>query len=234
MSAHGYFITGTDTGIGKTLISCALIYKLRKQNVKTIGMKPIAAGADLTSQGLRNEDALMMIQAAQTSLPYELINPTCYAEPIAPHIAAKMSNHPINVETILKSYKQLQQEAEIIIVEGAGGWFVPLNDEQTLATLACDLTLPVILVVGMRLGCLNHALLTQHAIKSSGLTLAGWVANIIDPDMQHKDENIAYLTQHIHAPLLGRINFQENPCYMKTSESLRLPEDLLGPVNTAC
>jgi len=223
---HGFFITGTDTGVGKTLISCAIIHELIQQGHQVIGMKPVAAGAEQSLNGLRNEDALELMNASYSTLDYKLINPYCYEEAIAPHIAADLTKLPIDLKHILSHYQELRKHADMIIVEGAGGWLVPINAQQTLADLAIMLDLPVILVVGIRLGCLNHALLTQHAIKDSGLPLAGWVANIIDPDNPTIKENISYLTKHIESPLLGITPYQATTCPKELSEKLTIGADM--------
>ena len=164
-----------------------------------------------------------MIAASQTNLPYALINPCCYEPPIAPHIAADLCNQKINIKDIISSYQQLRAQSDVVIIEGAGGWLVPINQQQTLENLAIQLQLPIILVVGIRLGCLNHALLTQQAIKQSGLTLAGWVANIITPDMPYIKENIHHLELTIQAPLLGTVYHQTPPDYAHSSQFISLP-----------
>ena len=222
MSNNGFFITGTDTGVGKTLVSCSLIHKLQQQGHRVVGMKPVAAGAEPTEDGLRNEDALQMITASNTSLSYEAINPYCYQSPIAPHIAADEEKRPIEISVLLERYQDLKQQADCVIVEGAGGWLVPINENETLANLAVALQLPVILVVGIRLGCLNHALLSQAAIEQSGLPLAGWVANIIDPTNTKVNQNIDYLKNSLKCPHLGTLPYQTNPDARELAESLSL------------
>ena len=185
-------------------------------------MKPVAAGAESTENGLRNEDALQMITASNTSLSYEAINPYCYQSPIAPHIAADEEKRPIEISVLLERYQDLKQQADCVIVEGAGGWLVPINENETLANLAVALQLPVILVVGIRLGCLNHALLSQAAIEQSGLPLAGWVANIIDPTNTKVNQNIDYLKNSLKCPHLGTLPYQTNPDARELAESLSL------------
>jgi dethiobiotin synthetase len=202
---RGYFVTGTDTGIGKTRVSTGLLKALAKSGLTTVGMKPVASGAEMTQHGLRNQDALALQSAASLKRPYGLVNPYCFAPPVAPHLAAREVGVEIGLKTILDAYVGLCRDADAVVVEGVGGWQVPLSDELTLPDLARALGLPVVLVVGMRLGCLNHALLTARALRADGLRLAGWVANAIAPDFQRADENLATLRTALGAPLLGRL-----------------------------
>jgi dethiobiotin synthetase len=206
-----YFITGTDTGVGKTFVTCALLHNFREQGMEAIGMKPIAAGADMTPDGLRNDDIEALREASSVPLDSEALNCYLLAEPIAPHIAAANEEIDIDLDVIRQRFDQLAELADTVLVEGVGGFIVPLGDSIDTADLAADLDLPVILVVGMRLGCLNHALLTQEAILARGLTLAGWVANQIDPDMAELDANVDALEERIRAPLLGVIEWQKQP-----------------------
>ena len=199
-----YFITGTDTGVGKTLISCALLHRFSAQGRRTVGMKPVAAGCDAEGH---NEDALQLLAAGNVAVDYGTINPYCLQHTIAPHIAAQRAGALIDLSVIAKSYKMLAAQADVVIVEGAGGLLVPINEQQDSADLMLELGLPVIMVVGMRLGCLNHALLTAEAIASRGLALAGWVANVIDADMAAVEKNVAALQQRIAAPLLGIVPY---------------------------
>ena len=208
--AH-YFITGTDTGIGKTFVTCALLYTLKAQGIAAIGMKPIAAGGEMTPDGLRNDDVEALHLASGVKLQVEDLNCYLLSEPIAPHIAAANEDIDIDLDVIRQRFDQLAELADVVLVEGVGGFIVPLGDSINTADLAQDLDLPVILVVGMRLGCLNHALLTQEAILARGLTLAGWVANQIDPHMAELDANIEALEERIRAPLLGVIEWQKQP-----------------------
>ena len=203
-----YFVTGTDTNVGKTLVTCALLQKAGQQGLKTLGLKPIAAGCEQTSEGLRNDDALAIQQASNINLDYEEINPVALAEPVSPHIAAAWAGKRPNVSRLVGYCRgAFMAKPEFVLVEGAGGWLVPINERETLADFAAQLELPVILVVGMRLGCINHALLTVQAIKQSGLRLAGWVANRLEQDMLAYAENLQTLQQRIDAPLLGEIPF---------------------------
>jgi len=205
------FITGTDTGVGKTVISCALLSMLKQQGKTVLGMKPIASGCQQTPQGLRNEDAEQLIRYSSQSMPYSLVNPYAYEAPIAPHIAAEQSGDKIDLEVIREQYLELSAQCDQVIVEGVGGWLVPVNESQTIADLACKLDIPVLLVVGMRLGCINHALLSYQAILNAGLNCIGWIANQIEPQMLCVDENIKSIQLRIKAPLLGKIPFTEFP-----------------------
>lgn len=200
----GFFVTGTDTEVGKTRISIALV-DLLKQHVKRVAvMKPIASGCEKTTQGLRNDDAMQLQQHANVALPYNMINPYAFEPAIAPHIAAKKNKIDIDLTRIKQSFDAISQQADAVIVEGAGGWLVPLNSTQTMADLAIALDLPIILVVNLKLGCINHALLTVKAIESSGLTLHGWVANQIEPNEQ-AEEIVKTLQYSISAPCLGHV-----------------------------
>lgn len=206
--AH-YFITGTDTGVGKTFVACALLHTLKAQGIAAIGMKPIAAGGEMSSEGLHNDDVEALCLASGVKLQSEDLNCYLLSEPIAPHIAAANEDIDIDLDVIRQRFDQLAELADVVLVEGVGGFIVPLGDNIDTADLAADLDLPVILVVGMRLGCLNHALLTQEAIRARGLTLAGWVANQIDPHMAELDANVDALEERIRAPLLGVIEWQK-------------------------
>ena len=203
-----YFVTGTDTGVGKTLISCALLHAFAAQGKRVVGMKPVAAGCD--EDGV-NADVRQLRAAGNIPASLGQINPYSFLHPIAPHIAARNAGVRIELARILTSYRELAAQADVVIVEGAGGFKVPLNELQDSAELAQQLNLPVILVVGMRLGCLNHALLTASAIGASGLTCAGWVANVLDKEMLALPENIEALQQRLAAPLLGTVHFQSQP-----------------------
>lgn len=206
---NGLFITGTDTGIGKTWISAAIMKLLQAQGQTVIGMKPIASGCEQTSAGLRNEDALILQQQSSIKIDYEQINPYAFAPAIAPHIAAEQAGVTIDIQQIAETYNALSQQANWVIVEGVGGWQVPLNENETVADLARALDLPVILVVGLRLGCINHALLSAESIQQSGLKLAGWIANHIDPQMAEQKQNLLSIQQRIDAPLLGIVPYQQ-------------------------
>lgn len=209
-----YFVIGTDTNVGKTYIASALLRHFAAKGIKVAGMKPVASGCEPGTHGiwqgqLMNDDVVALHEAGNVTAPLDLINPYRFAPAIAPHIAAEKVGVKIDLEVITRAYQSLAAMAEMVIVEGAGGFFVPLNDEQTLADLAVKLNLPIILVVGMRLGCINHALLTIEAIKVRGLELAGWVANRIDPDMSMFEENLASLQLRIDAPCLSVVGWQD-------------------------
>lgn len=205
MSRQTYFITGTDTGVGKTFVACALLRAFAAQQRSTLGLKPVAAGCVQTADGLRNDDALALAAAATVKLPYAQVNPFALAAPLAPHIALALEGKRIRVAQLagLVRGATMQARADVTLIEGAGGWRVPVNEQETLADLARELKTPVILVVGLRLGCINHTLLTAEAIRRDGLVLAGWVANAVDGDMLAREENIATLRSALAAPLLG-------------------------------
>ena len=224
-----FFIAGTDTGVGKTLVSAALLFKAQQQNLSTAALKPVAAGCEETLDGLRNEDALLLQKYCQPSLRYEQINPVALRAAIAPHIAAQQENRRLSVNGLSGFCRGvLMTRADFTVVEGAGGWRVPLNARETLADLAKELHLPVILVVGVRLGCINHTLLTVEAIVRDGLSLAGWVANVIDADMPCIDENIAAIAERLRAPCLGKI-----PCLNKALPELAAEHLDLSPLLSA-
>ncbi len=201
---QGFFVTGTDTEVGKTVISVGLIYTLQQQGLKVAAMKPVASGCQMTVHGLRNEDALSLQQAADIKVDYQDINPYAFEPAIAPHIAAQQAAVGIDLTRLLQGYQQLQSRSDAVVVEGAGGWLVPLNDNQCIADLAIKINLPVVLVVAIKLGCINHALLTADSIRATGLELAGWVANDFLDDEQH-EEIIHSIQARINAPCLGLV-----------------------------
>jgi dethiobiotin synthetase len=211
MKAFSCFVTGTDTEIGKTLISRALLHALGQAGVRAAGMKPLAAGAEQRDSVWFNEDVDQLHDAAPLKLPRELTTPYLLRTPAAPHIAATIDGVSIDPKTILDCYAQVRAQAEAVVVEGVGGFRVPLTDTYDTADLARDLGLPVILVVGLRLGCISQALLTAEAIASRGLKLAGWVANTVDPVMGHMAGNIEAIAARISAPLLGHVPRLEHP-----------------------
>jgi dethiobiotin synthetase len=221
--ATGYFITGTDTECGKTEITLGLMRLLQGQGATVLGMKPVASGAEETAQGLRNNDAFRIQQAGSQQIPYSQVNPYLYQPAIAPHLASQQQGEEIRFQQIVDNYRQLATQADIVLVEGVGGWRVPLGPDGGVAELASTLGLPVILVVGLRLGCINHALLTAAAIRASGLQLAGWVANLIDPDMAEIEGNIATLEQHIKAPCIGKIPYIDMVTAEAIASRLSLP-----------
>ncbi|MFV1922367.1 MAG: dethiobiotin synthase [Methylotenera sp.] len=189
-----FFVTGTDTEIGKTHVTCLLLRQYAAQGLKVMGMKPIAAGCELVDDEWVNDDVQRLVVASNVQAPMDLINPYRFKEPIAPHLAAEKVGVTIDIDVIVSAFKQLQAMADVVIVEGAGGFLVPLNADDDMADLATALGIPTILVVGMRLGCINHSLLTAEAIKVRGLTMHGWVANHIDPIMDVQKENIQTIT----------------------------------------
>lgn len=203
MTARGYFVTGTDTGVGKTLVSAALLHAFAMRGLRAVGMKPVAAGCEWRDGVMYWTDVEQLCAAGNVVAAQALVNPYRFEPAIAPHIAAAQAGVTIRLDVIAQAYTLLQAQSDVVIVEGAGGFRVPLNDHQDMAALASQLSLPVILVVGMRLGCINHALLSAEAIHHSGLPLAGWVANCIEPDMMHLNENIATLQHRLPGPLLG-------------------------------
>jgi len=207
----GYFVTGTDTGVGKTAIACALLHAFAQRGRRAVGMKPIAAGASDAAGSWRNEDVAALIAAGNVVPERSWINPYLFTLPVAPHIAAREEGVTIDLDAVDRSYARLRVAADIVIVEGVGGFLVPLTERDDTADLAIRLGLPVILVVGMRLGCLNHTLLTAEAIAARGLKLAGWVANRIDPRMAKAAENVAALRERLEAPLLGEVPFLSRP-----------------------
>jgi dethiobiotin synthetase len=188
-----YFVTGTDTGVGKTLVTAALLHAFAKTGLRVTGMKPIAAGAELINGELWNEDVAMLVAASNTNLPRELTTTYLLREPAAPHIAAQLEHVSLDMQQLLDCYQQIAQQSDSVIVEGVGGFCVPINDEVDTADLAVQLGLDVVMVVGLRLGCINHALLTAEAIKARGLNLVGWVAQA----------NLQALEQRLSAPLIG-------------------------------
>lgn len=208
----GVFVTGTDTAVGKTVAACALLHALIARGVSVMPMKPVAAGAVVHSGGWANEDTLALLRAAdRDTARVPDVTPVLLREPMAPHIAAARENRIISLGPIVAAFRKLSAEGHFMVVEGVGGFRVPLAPDLDTAGLARALGLPVVLVVGLRLGCLNHALLTADAIHAVGLPLAGWIANAIDPDMKVRDENIAALQERLPAPLLGRFPHQVPP-----------------------
>jgi len=205
LTPRGFFITGTDTGVGKTLFSAALLHALAGLGVRAVGMKPVAAGAALRDGVWVNEDVALLRAASTVAAPHELVNPYLFREPIAPHIAAEHKGVGIELPRIAAAFDELAGLADCVVVEGVGGFRVPLGPERDTADLAVRLGLPLILVVGMRLGCLNHALLTAEAIAARGLRLTAWVSNRIDADMAAYDENLSTLMARLPAPLLAEL-----------------------------
>jgi len=221
-----YFITGTDTDVGKTTVAAGLLQAARAAGLSTAAGKPVASGCEATPEGLRNADALALMAQCTVALSYEEINPVAFEPAIAPHIAAREAGVALTVQALLKPMQRiLNQQADFTLIEGAGGWRVPLSGQDSLSDVARGLGLPVILVVGVRLGCISHALLTAEAIARDGLQLAGWVANIIGPKTARLEENLATLAERLPAPCLGRVPKLKTASAQAVAEHLQL--DLL-------
>jgi len=222
---HAYFVAGTDTEVGKTTISAGLLQAARREGLSTLGAKPVASGCEQSSAGLRNSDALALMAESTLALPYEAVNPIAFEPAIAPHIAAHEARLPLTVQALLPPMQHiLAQQAGFTLIEGAGGWRVPLSGQGNLSDLAIALGLPVILVVGVRLGCINHAVLTAEAIARDGLTLAGWVANIVDPHTSRLEANLATLTERLAAPCLGHVPYLPTASAAAVADHLALGE----------
>lgn len=206
----GYFVTGTDTGVGKTVISLGLMQLLQDRGLRVVGMKPVASGCERTSAGLRNADALQLQRQSNGRPDYAVVNPYAFEPPIAPHIAAARAGIRIELPVLRQNFRSLSDNADMVIVEGVGGWLVPLDEKVTMADFVRMLELPIILVVGIRLGCLNHAMLTARAIVADGFQLAGWIANIVPGVSDAVDENINVLESIINEPLLGIVPVLED------------------------
>jgi dethiobiotin synthetase len=209
--SRGFFVTGTDTGVGKTLVTAALLRRLRESGLKVAGMKPVAAGTVAGPEGPANADALLLQAESSVRHPYAIVNPWLFEAAIAPHIAAAESGVVIDTDRIVKAGATLAATADVVLAEGAGGFLVPLDAHRSFAELPGLLGMDVLLVVGLRLGCLNHALLTVEAIAAHGCRLAGWIGNGIDPAFARRDANIATLTSMIPAPCLGIVPWLADP-----------------------
>lgn len=227
MAKKTYFVTGTDTGVGKTIAAAAILEAAKAAGKRTIAMKPIASGCNQTDQGLRNEDALMLQAAITEELAYDSINPIALEPAIAPHVAAQQAGKNITAQRLVGFCRGLQiRPADLMLVEGAGGWRVPLNDRESYSAVPRELGLDVILVVPLKLGCINHAMLTAEAIRADGLFLAGWVANHPEAEvMDCEQETLNYLSTHIGAACLGVLP------WMESTPVARLPEVLAGYLN---
>lgn len=202
-----FFIAGTDTDVGKTVASKAILQALAEKGLNTIGYKPVASGSDKTAEGLRNSDALHLQNAATLEVAYDDVNPYALELPASPHIAAKHEHVEIKYEVLSEKLAQHKEQSDIVLVEGAGGWRVPVSDTDSLSTWVQQEQLPVVLVVGIKLGCLSHALLTAEIIKADGLNLVGWVANRVNPGTEHYAEIIDMLEDRLNAPKLGEIPY---------------------------
>ena len=221
MNTQGYFITGTDTGIGKTQFTLALMAKLQAQGKSVMGMKPVASGCKDLGEGLRSDDALQIMQQASHAQDYAIVNPYAFAPPIAPHIAAEKAGIQINLDQIISAYRTLQTQSDVVVVEGVGGWRVPISNKTSMVGLVRVLDLPVIMVVGIRLGCINHAILTAEVIRADGVNLCGWVSNQLDKDCLFKQETIDTLNEKLACPQIADL------AYMKDIE----PDKMLDRIN---
>ncbi len=222
-----YFIAGTDTDIGKTTVAAGLLHAASLKGLSTLGAKPVASGCEVTPKGLRNSDALALMAQSSLKLEYAQINPVAFEPAIAPHIAAREAGVALTVGSLLAPMREvLARQADFTLIEGAGGWRVPLSDQANLSDLAIALKLPVILVVGVRLGAISHALLSAEAIARDGLQLAGWVANIIEPKTSRLEDNLATLAERLPAPCLGRVPYLKNASAQSVAEYLHI--ELLG------
>ena len=224
MAKQWLFITGTDTDVGKTVVACGFLAAANQQGLRTAAIKPVAAGCEVTEQGMTNSDALQLQAAASHKLSYQQINPVALEPAIAPHIAAAEAGLRMSASRLVGYCRGVSlMPVDTVVVEGAGGWRVPINSRETLADVARELECAVIVVVGMRLGCLNHALLTMEAIRRDGLQIAGWVANILDPEMPRLQENIDTLKQCINEPCLGTVPRIDDLSAERVADFLTVP-----------
>ena len=203
--SNAFFIAGTDTAVGKTYVAKLLLKMAGERGLTTLGLKPVSAGCVERDGLLVNQDAWELMELSSIQPSYTDVNPVALREAMAPHIAAEREDRPLVARELATHCRQMMQQADFVVIEGAGGWQVPLNAEETMADLAAAIACPVVLVVGMRLGCINHALLSADAIQNTGLRLAGWIANLVDADMAVVDENIATLEQRLHVPRIGTL-----------------------------
>ncbi len=219
---NAYFITGTDTGTGKTLVTVALLESFKRAGLVACGMKPVASGSDGSVKNMVCEDALLIKKHGWVDLPYHLVNPLVFTNPCAPNLAAEMEGRELEMGPILSAFTQISALCEVLIVEGVGGWRCPVFSGLGMADLAKSLDTPVILVVGIKLGCLNHAILSVESILSDNVALVGWVANIVDPEFQYSEQTINYLKSQIKAPLLGTVPYQHKLYYHDLSQHISL------------
>lgn len=207
MTAKGIFVTGTDTAVGKTVVACALTRGFKTLGLRVAVMKPVASGSVRTAAGLRNPDAVALAQASNVEASYEQVNPYCFEGAVSPHIAAKDVGVCVDTDMIRRGFVALGQSADWVVVEGAGGWLAPISERQTIADLAWALGIPAVMVVGVKLGCLNHAQLTQLAIEARGVSFAGWIANHADPSMERAQENLTALERLLGEPALAHVPY---------------------------
>ena len=220
---HGVYVTGTDTGVGKTVASCALLHALRVRGMRAVGMKPVASGCELVDGGLRNADALALQAASDPRPDYADLNPHALPLPLAPELAAREAGVTVALEPLRAAHARLRAQADVVVVEGVGGWAAPLSSTLDQADLVLALDLPVLLVVGLRLGCLNHAYLTARAIAADGCQLLGWIAVDIDPGMACADQNFDLLAQRLPAPCWGRLPHRGVPDPVELARYLQVP-----------
>jgi len=226
VAARGFFITGTDTEVGKTVVATALVRGFVARGIRVAVMKPIASGSQRTADGLRNDDALALIRASNVAAPYDRVNPYCFEPAISPHIAAEEAGIAVRLDHIRANFDTLAAAADVVVVEGAGGWLAPFGPSTSMRDLARTLELPAVLVVGVRLGCINHALLTKLAIESQGTRLAGWIANTVDATLPRRKENLETLALGLGAPPLADVPRQtpDSPPLVLTEAASRLFE----------
>lgn len=223
MSMNSYYITGTDTGIGKSVASAALLHALRARGLRAVGMKPVASGCEMTADGWRNEDALALQVASDPTPAYSDVNPYALPNPLAPELAAADAGVSIELQPVIGAYARLAAAADAVVVEGVGGWAAPLTASLDQLDVVRALELPVVMVVGLRLGCINHARLTARALVEDGAQLVAWIANDIDPAMARSDDNFAILQRVLPAPCWGRLPFMAAPDARSLCTHLRLP-----------
>lgn len=206
-AGRGLFVTGTDTGVGKTVVACALARAFARAGERVAVMKPVASGAERTAEGLRNADALALMAAGNVPLTYAQVNPYCFEPATSPHIAAEDVRIEIDIGVIEAGFVSLAGISDRVVVEGAGGWLVPVNTRESMASLARALGVPAVLVVALRLGCLNHAALTRRTLEADGVPFAGWIANRLSPPMERESENLATLARLLGAPPLASVPY---------------------------
>jgi len=216
------FVAGTDTGVGKTLVATAIVRGFAEAGLRVVGMKPVASGCAETPDGLRNEDALALQGASNVRSRYSDINPYAFMPAIAPHIAAEEAGIEMSLDRLEHAYERLALSADVVVIEGAGGWLTPLDSQLTLADFAIRLDADVLLVVGLRLGCINHAVLTARAVQAAGLRLCGWVGNAIDPGFERRDANLRTLSASLRVPCLGLVRYAGHPTLAETVSQLDL------------
>lgn len=229
MDIQGLYVTGTDTGAGKTVASAALLHALRAAGHGAVGMKPVASGSTRVEGALRNEDALALLEASDPRPEYADLNPYALERPLAPELAAMDEGRSVELAPLLEAFERLQAPGRVVVVEGVGGWAAPLSATLDQADVARALRLPVVLVVGLRLGCINHARLTMRAIADDGLRLIGWIGCEVDPGMERVDENFRILGERLAAPCWGRLPFREPVDPAVLAGSLELPPPFTPP-----